>query len=118
MIHRIRTRQQFDELSRSGRRVRSAMLWCTHLPDPAQMPPSVAFAIGRAHGPAVTRNRLRRRLRAICRQMASEGTLPAGHWLWGITRSMSEQVCGLSSMELTMQVRELVQRASTDAIAR
>jgi len=50
--------------------------------------------------------------------MASEGTLPAGHWLWGITRSMSEQVCVLSSMELTMQVRELVQRASTDAIAR
>jgi len=31
---------------------------------------------------------------------------------------MSEQVCALPSVELTMQVRELVRRASVDTIAR
>jgi ribonuclease P protein component len=35
-------------------------------------PPRVAFAIGRPVGTAVTRNRLRRRLRALCREHASE----------------------------------------------
>jgi ribonuclease P protein component len=40
-------------------------------------PPCVAFAIGRPVGTAVTRNRLRRRLRALCRERAGE--FEAGH---------------------------------------
>jgi len=35
-------------------------------------PPRVAFAIGRSVGNAVTRNRLRRRLRALCHEHRSE----------------------------------------------
>ena len=40
-------------------------------------PPRVAFAIGRSVGNAVTRNRLRRRLRALCHEHRSEFAL--GH---------------------------------------
>ena len=36
-----------------------------HSPIPPLTPPRVAFALGRALGPAVVRNRLRRRLRAL-----------------------------------------------------
>lgn len=44
-------------------------------------PPRVAFAVGRAVGPAVTRNRVRRRLRAIVRD-ASAQLEPGCGYLW------------------------------------
>ena len=44
-------------------------------------PPRVAFAIGRKLGPAVARNRLRRRLRAIFATAAGEGRVPPGAYL-------------------------------------
>jgi ribonuclease P protein component len=44
-------------------------------------PPSVAFAIGRKLGPAVARNQLRRRLRAIFSAAAAEGRVPPGAYL-------------------------------------
>ncbi len=46
---------------------------------PAQ--PCVAFAIGRAVGSAVVRNRLRRRLRDELAGLARAGRLPAGAYL-------------------------------------
>lgn len=55
-------------------------MWCRFLPDPATAPPRVAFAIGRAVGTAVTRNRLRRRLRALVADAAATGVLAPG-WL-------------------------------------
>ena len=97
--------------------MRSDLLWCTYLPDPDQMPPTVAFAIGRVHGPAVIRNRLRRRLRAVCRDMSIRGELPPGHWLWGITRSMSEQVCDIEHSALMTEMQSLVTAAAQKARA-
>jgi ribonuclease P protein component len=41
-------------------------------------PPQVAFAISRAVGSAVTRNRVRRRLRAAARRLAADATLDGG----------------------------------------
>ncbi|MDA3015011.1 MAG: ribonuclease P protein component [Actinomycetota bacterium] len=108
MIHRIRTRSEFERLERSGRRVRNELLWCSHLPDPSIRPPRVAFAIGRAHGPAVARNRLRRRLRPILSTLAAEGTLPPGHLLVGINRSMSTQVFAASAADLRVQLIDLI----------
>lgn len=46
-------------------------------------PPRVAFAIGRPVGNAVTRNRIRRRLRAALRELQTAGRLPAGDYLLG-----------------------------------
>ena len=64
----VRGRDSFAALARHGRRVREGPLTVVHLagPDDAR----VAFAVGRRVGPAVSRNRLRRRLRAIWREVA------------------------------------------------
>jgi RNase P protein component len=47
----------------------------------------VAFAIGRALGPAVVRNRLRRRLRMLLTSAA----LPPGWYLFGGTSALAER---------------------------
>ena len=62
----VRGRDAFTALSRQGRRVREGPLTVIHRADAS--PPRVAFAVGRKVGPAVVRNRLRRRLRALWRQ--------------------------------------------------
>ena len=48
------------------------------VPGPAGSPPLVAYAIGKRVGPAVVRNRLRRRLRAI---FASDLRVAPGDYL-------------------------------------
>jgi ribonuclease P protein component len=110
LIHRVRTRTEFDLIGRRGRRVRDELLWCSHLHDPSISPPRVAFAIGRAHGSAVERNRLRRRLRAALRRLDSTGRLAPGMYLMGIERSKSEQVLRLPGRELEARVHALVGR--------
>ncbi len=65
LIWRIRDRRAFQQLARSGRRARTRTLWCSYLNDPSAVPLRVGFAVGRAVGTAATRNRVRRRLRAI-----------------------------------------------------
>jgi len=55
------------------------VLWCTAVLDPSLSPPRVAFAIGRAFGPAVHRNRVRRQLRSLLSEMA----VPPGAYLIG-----------------------------------
>jgi len=98
LIGRIRTRDDFLRLRRNGRRVRIEPFWCTHLPDPASNPAQVAFAINRAVGNAVTRNRLRRRLRAVLADME----LPSGLYLIG---------CRPMASELTFeQIRHTLQK--------
>ncbi len=79
MIWRIRERGAFTRLANEGRRTRAGVLWCTYIPDPAANPPRVAYALGRAIGPAVARNRLRRRLRALLTAIE----LPPGFYLIG-----------------------------------
>lgn len=62
-------------------------LWCTFVPDSGMVPPRVAFAIGRATGSAVQRNRLRRRLRAIL----SSCDVPPGLYLIGASAAACER---------------------------
>jgi ribonuclease P protein component len=83
LIWRIRERSVFARLSQDGARARAGVLWCTFLPDPSASPPRVAFAIGRAVGPAVVRNQVRRRLRALLAAAPPEATLPPGWYLVG-----------------------------------
>jgi ribonuclease P protein component len=75
LIDRIRERADFVRLRREGTRVRIDPLWCSFVPDPGLEPPRVAFAIGRATGSAVQRNRLRRRLRELLRARIVPGGL-------------------------------------------
>jgi ribonuclease P protein component len=80
LIGRIGDRATFDALRREGRRARRGPMTVAYLPAPGDV--RVAFAIGRKVGPAVVRNRLRRRLRAAMRDLdRSRGGLAAGAYL-------------------------------------
>lgn len=85
-LWRVRDRATFAALRRDGRRRRAAALTVTRLPaDDGR--PAVAFALGRAVGGAVERNRLRRRMKAILAELdLAPGTYlvsagPAAHRL-------------------------------------
>ena len=86
LIDRIRERDAFLRLRRDGVRVRIDPLWCSFVPDSEVVPPQVAFAIGRATGSAVQRNRLRRRLRALLHDC----DVPPGLLLIGATSRANE----------------------------
>jgi ribonuclease P protein component len=81
LIWRIRDRATFDALA-TGRRRRRGPISMTFLPGDPTVPPRVAYAIGRRVGPAVVRNRVRRRLRAAT--LAHRADLrPGGAYLFG-----------------------------------
>ncbi|MDQ3146533.1 MAG: ribonuclease P protein component [Actinomycetota bacterium] len=73
-VGHVRDRATFVALRRSGRRAHVGTLTLTWLPgvagDPA--PPRVAYAIGRTIGPAVQRNLVRRRLRAVVAELVPD----------------------------------------------
>jgi ribonuclease P protein component len=87
LIDRVRERDAFERLRRNGVRVRTDPLWCSFVLDPDLFPPQVAFAIGRAVGSAVSRNRLRRRLRAVL----AACDVPPGLYLIGARSPACEQ---------------------------
>jgi ribonuclease P protein component len=68
-VESLRRRACFDALRRDGRRSRHGALTLTTLPAEPGDHVRVGYSIGRAVGPAVTRNRVRRRLRAIVRSI-------------------------------------------------
>jgi ribonuclease P protein component len=121
VIWRIRERAAFERLRSEGVRIRPLTspptegephrrrsLWCSYLPDPADVPPRVAFAIGRKVGPAVVRNRLRRQIRAVLNEADSNQTsadaLAPGSYLFGAHPSVTE----LSFAQLRREVLDLV----------
>jgi len=102
MIWRIRGRATFAALARSDRRVRRGSITVTWAPgDPAE-PPRVAYAIGKRVGGATARNRVRRRLRAIVRDV--QPGLGPGAWLIGA----APEVAKLSYGELQAAVSEAI----------
>ena len=103
LIWRIQERSAFARLSSEGRRAQAGVLWCTYVLDPIVTPPRVAFAIGRAYGPAVMRNRLRRRLRAVL----ATSDLPPGWYLVGAKPPAASR----SANELAFDVQRLVANA-------
>lgn len=69
---RIRDRATFTAL-RTGRRGHAGPVRVTWVPEGDEgTPPRVAFAVGRRVGSAVARNRLRRQLRAVVADLATE----------------------------------------------
>lgn len=105
MIDRVRERDAFVRLRRDGARVRADPLWCSFVLDPDLVPPQVAFAIGRAVGSAVSRNRLRRRLRAVL----ASSDVPPGLYLIGARVPACEQTFA----ELEHSVSELLRKLRT-----
>jgi len=66
----------------------------------------VAYALGRALGPAVVRNRVRRQLRAMLQQVSREAGLPAGMYLFGAQPAAA----GRSSVELQFDLEQILRR--------
>jgi ribonuclease P protein component len=99
LIGRIQQRDAFVRLRREGIRLRIDPLWCSFVPDSQMVPPRVGFAIGRATGSAVERNRLRRRLRAVLRTC----DVPPGLVLIGA----QPHACERTFEELEASVRQL-----------
>jgi len=64
----------------------------------------VAYSIGRACGPAVTRNRLRRRIREILRRLDDSSALPTGMLLIGARPAATE----LTFDQLRWEVEALI----------
>jgi ribonuclease P protein component len=122
LIWRIRERAAFRRLTADGRRTRSGALWCTYLIDhdgpdrsgldhcerdrPAS-PPHVAFAFGRALGPAVVRNLVRRRLRMLL----AEAPLPPGLYLFGGTPAIVERSFDALRQDVTNIARSISEQA-------
>ncbi len=75
--------------------------------DPAA-PPRVAFAIGRKLGPAVARNRVRRRLRAIFSTAAAEGRVPPGAYLAVVRPSAISATFSQLSGDVATSLAQLV----------
>lgn len=107
MIGRISQRSVFLRLSREGLRVRSGGLWCSAIADASLAGPHVAYAIGRATGGAVQRNRLRRRLREAMRREGER--LAPGWYLIGAAAGAERADHG----ELGQMVAGLIDRLST-----
>jgi ribonuclease P protein component len=101
-IWRVRDRATFVALRRSDCRVHDGPITVTWAPgDPAE-PPRVAYAIGRRVGGATLRNRVRRRLRSIVRDLRP--ALGPGAWLIGA----APEVANLSYAELKAAVARAV----------
>jgi ribonuclease P protein component len=80
LIGRVGDRATFDALRRDGRRARRGPMTVVYLPGGNDV--RVAYAIGRKVGPAVVRNRVRRRLREAVRELdRTTGGLACGAYL-------------------------------------
>ncbi len=109
LIQRLRGRESFTQLRQGGTRVRSGPLWCVMLPDPSLESAYVAFAIGRATGSAVERNKVRRRLREILRSL----DMPSGLYLFGLNGSANAtSFDGLRSAVEAVLARRVALRSS------
>ncbi len=87
--------------------MRSGPLALRHVaPPPGRepSPPQVAYAIGRKVGPAVVRNRIRRRLRHLVAEAARHGHIPQGLSLFIVQPDAAD----LSQAALGAHVRTLL----------
>ncbi|MBI5162165.1 MAG: ribonuclease P protein component [Micrococcales bacterium] len=73
--NRVTTADEFRAVVRRGRRVSTCAGVYYFLPADALAPARFGFIVSRAVGSAVTRNLLRRRLRAVARELVDSGML-------------------------------------------
>ena len=74
----------------------------------------MAYALGRATGPAVVRNRLRRQLRAVVAASHTNSTVQSGWYLIGA----DSPATALGFAELSARVPELMNSAAAKNAAR
>lgn len=115
-VWRVRDRASFDVVRRAGRRARRGPVSVAYTPfvPEGERSPRVAFAVGRAVGGAVARNRLRRRVRAAFDALAG----PAGPGVTGGTYLVSAAPAAvtLSPSELRHALAAAVEHAARPAV--
>lgn len=109
LIWRVRGHATFRDLARAPVRRRGA-LSARLARGYADDPPRVAYAIPRAIGGAVERNRIRRRLRAVVRDLEPE-LVPGGAYLLSVGPALMKT----SPVELRDEVRGLLRSAREQA---
>lgn len=106
-IWRIGDRATFDAFRKTRIRARKGPVWLARVPgDDSDGRIRVAYSVGRKVGPAVHRNKLRRRCRAVMRAAAKSGRLPPGAYLVSTGQGAGQ----LSFDELRLVLTELVDR--------
>jgi ribonuclease P protein component len=111
---RVRGRAEFAALSRARRHARGPLSVRVRAatPETSAEPPRIAFSVGRNVGPAVVRNRVRRRLRAAVRQ--SPEYFEAGcAYLIGAGPAAAE----LAYLDLQATLRACLPTSSADGVA-
>jgi ribonuclease P protein component len=111
-VGRITSRAAFAEVQRSRARGASGPVRAVFVPADETATgvfPQVGYAIGRRCGPAVVRNRLRRRARAVVREEAP--SLPRGAF---VVR-LDPGAAGLSAADLRHDLTRALRRAGQSA---
>ena len=82
-MHSVRGRDNFRRLARSAQRSRVRGLSVVRVDPPMEQADrrEFAYAVSRRHGPAVVRNRIRRRLRAAVRELVGREAVTPGIYL-------------------------------------
>jgi ribonuclease P protein component len=112
-VGRIQTRAAFRQLQRSRSRGSSGAVRATFVAadeSVAGVFPQVAYAIGRNCGNAVTRNRLRRRLRAAVQDTVNE--IPRGSYLVRTDPSATTLSMGDLAADLTQALQKAAHRGT------
>ncbi|MGI9608607.1 MAG: ribonuclease P protein component [Acidimicrobiales bacterium] len=107
MIRGIRDRETFAELRRSAVQVRSSDLRLRFVAESTHDDLRIAYAIPRKVGPAVARNRIRRRIRGVLEECrVTEPSFPNGAALVIVHPGARDR----SYQELRRQVLELLEK--------
>ncbi len=94
----VRRRRTFEQLRQSPHRGRSGPIAVSYVEQKSWSRMEIAYAIGRRVGSAVTRNRLRRRLKAVMAERAS--SLPAGAYV--VRAGPEASPLGFDELRVTM----------------
>lgn len=107
MIGSVRNRRDIARIVNSGVKARLGPLRIAYLAGSSD--PAVAFAVPKAIGTAVARNRARRRLRAVLNELATEdsGLLHSGDYLIRVTAPLNQVSYGELRLIVTGLLRAL-----------
>jgi ribonuclease P protein component len=109
VVWRIGDRATFEALRRTKIRARQGPVWMARVPaDGEDRRVRVAYSVGRKVGPAVRRNKIRRRLRMVMGALARSGSLAPGAYLVSAGPGAGQ----IPFAELTGTVARLVDRIS------
>lgn len=86
-------------------------MWCSYVNDPSASPLRVAFAVGKAVGPATKRNLIRRRLRALVSTTSERLAMRSGWLLIGTKPDAVERTFA----ELSVEVSALLSQVTASA---